>query len=92
MNKEEHYTIAIILVIIFYFILNYLHLLKYFGYSVALLLGSVLPDIIEPAKTYTHRNYFHSKRILKIMCYLLIPTLILGFFINWVFYIFFLII
>ena len=92
MNKEEHYTIAFILVIIFYFILNYFHLLNYFGYSVALLFGSVLPDMIEPAKNYTHRNYFHSKRILKIMYYLIIPTLIIGFFINWIFYVFFLVI
>ena len=92
MNSEEHYILAFILVVASYFVLNYFNLLNYFGYSVALLIGSILPDIIEPAKHYTHRNYFHSKRFLKINYYLLLPTLLIGFFINWIFYLFFLII
>ncbi len=92
MNKEEHFTLAIILVIAIYFILNYLNLLNYFPYAGVLLIGSVLPDIIEPAKHYTHRNYFHSKRFLKILYYSLIPTLLLGVFIHGILYLFFLVI
>lgn len=91
MNSKEHYTLAFILLIVIYFILNYFNLLSYFGYSVSLLLGSVLPDMIEPAKNYMHRNYFHSKRFLKILYYLIIPTLILSILFNYLFYIFFLI-
>lgn len=91
MNTKEHFTLAIILLIVIYFILNWLNLLNYFSYASVLIIGSVLPDIIEPAKDYTHRNYFHSKRFLKILYYSLIPTFLMGIFFNKVLYIFFLI-
>jgi membrane-bound metal-dependent hydrolase YbcI (DUF457 family) len=53
------------------------------------IIGSLAPDIIEPAGHYTHRDFFHSKRILK---YLVIPLLIsfpIMFFVpvfDWVFF------
>jgi len=90
MNKEQHFTLAIVLLIAIYFGLNWLNLLNYFSYASVLIIGSVLPDIIEPAKHYTHRNYFHSKRFLKILYYSLIPTLLIGIFFNWILYFFFL--
>ena len=37
------------------------------------LIGSLAPDVIEPAGHYTHRDFFHSKKILK---YLVAPLLI----------------
>jgi len=92
MNKEQHFTVAIVLLIAIYFGLNWLNLLNYFFYAGVLIIGSVLPDIIEPAKHYTHRNYFHSKRFLKILYYSLIPTLLIGIFFNWILYIFFLVV
>ena len=36
-------------------------------------IGSILPDIIEPADHYRHRAFFHSRSLLK---YLLIGTLV----------------
>ena len=92
MNREEHFFIGFVLLILSYFILNYLGFLKFFGYAVTLLIGSVLPDVIEPAKDYTHRDYFHSRRFLKILYYGLIVTFIIGLISNQIFYIFFLII
>jgi len=92
MNREEHFTTGFILLILFYFIMSYFNLSSYFGYATILLIGSILPDIIEPAKHYTHRNYFHSKRFLKALYISLIPLILIGFFVNNIFYIFFLII
>lgn len=92
MNREQHIGIAFILLIGFYFLLQWLNLMAYFGYAVTLLFGSILPDLIEPAKHYTHRNYFHSKRFLKILYYSLIPLLIIGIFFNLILYAFFLVI
>ena len=43
---------------------------------IASLIGSVSPDIIEPPVDYTHRRFFHSKRMLK---YLFVPLLIFFF-------------
>ena len=55
------------------------------------MIGSLAPDLIEPARHYTHRDFFHSKRILK---YLIVPLLIsfpIMFFVpifEWIFFIF----
>ena len=97
-NKETHFTIAFIALIILYFIMNKLNLFNYFGYATILLIGSVLPDIIEPAvakknrKTWEHRQFFHSKRFLKSLYVSLIPLLILGIMFNIILYLFFLVI
>ena len=58
-NKETHFTIAIIVLI------GLIYLKFPAGYAFALVIGSILPDIFEPAYHYTHRNFFHSKRMLK---------------------------
>ena len=91
MNKEEHFTLAFILLIGFYFLLNWMHLSNYFSYAGLLLIGSILPDILEPAKDYTHRDYFHSERFLKLLYKSLIPLVIIGLFLNQILYLFFLI-
>jgi inner membrane protein len=90
MNSKEHFTLAFILLIIIYFILNYFNLNAYFSYSAVLLIGAILPDIIEYPKDWKHRKFFHSKRFLRGCCYSLIITLVLGLLINSFLYIFFL--
>ena len=92
MNSDEHLGIAFISIIIFYFFLKFIGLISYFGYASALIVGSVLPDIIEPAKNYKHRKYFHSKRFLKVLAISLIPFFIIGIFNNLFLYGLFLII
>jgi inner membrane protein len=89
MNKNEHYTVAFIVLIVIYFLLDYINLIKFFGYAVTLIVGSVAPDILEPAKHYTHRKFFHSSTTLKYLTYSLIPLLIFSLIINNIFYIFF---
>jgi len=88
-NRETHFVFAVIFLIIIYFILKQFNLMDYLFYAGILIIGSVLPDIIEPAKNYTHRNYFHSKRFLKILYYSLIPTLLVGIFFHNFLYVFF---
>ncbi len=94
-RRETHYTIAFVLLILVYFLMNKLGLFSYFGYAVAILVGSVLPDVIEPAisngnrKAWQHRQVFHSKRTLKGILILIIPVLILGMFFNIFLYLFF---
>lgn len=92
MNKNEHLLIALILLVVTYFIFNYFNLLNYLGYAVTLFIGSVIPDWTEPAKDYQHRSYFHSKKFLKILYYSAIPLLLIGLFSNWFLYLFFLVI
>lgn len=91
-NKETHFTIAFILLVIIYFLMNYLSLVKYFGFATILLIGSILPDMIEPAYHYTHRKYFHSKSFLKILYIILLPLLIISIFLPIILYLLFLII
>jgi|GEM_PF-6261089 inner membrane protein len=90
MDREAHFTFGIILLIGSYFLLDYIHLISLFGYAITLIVGSVLPDIIEPAKDYTHRDYFHSKRFLKMLYYSLPITLLIGLFFHGWLYLFFL--
>jgi len=85
MNREEHFTLGFVLLFVSYFVLKYFNLFHLFGYAGFLLIGSVLPDVIEPAKHYTHRNFFHSKRFLKILAYSLLASFVIGFLINPVF-------
>lgn len=97
-NRETHFTIAFIALVIIYFIMNKFNLINYSGYAVILLVGSILPDIIEPAiaknnrKAWEHRQFFHSKKLLKNLYISLIPLLILGVIFNLFFYLFFLVI
>lgn len=88
MNTQQHFGFALILVIISYFVLDFLNLTNYLRYTITLFIGAVIPDWIEPALDYKHRKYFHSRRMLKNLCFLLIPSFILGSFFSWFFYLF----
>lgn len=68
MNKEQHLTIGTISFSIFILAIYQIRevdtqflVLGFLG----LLLGSVIPDIIEPPTSWKHRGFYHSKRILK---------------------------
>lgn len=69
--------------------LFFVNALDLFVYGLGLFIGGVLPDWIEPAHHYTHRKFFHSKRLLKWLYYSLIPLLILSYFWNDGFWLFF---
>jgi membrane-bound metal-dependent hydrolase YbcI (DUF457 family) len=76
-DREVHFTIsfiALIILIYFNFPINY---------AFALIIGSILPDIFEPAYHYTHRGFFHSKRMLK-YTFLTVIALPIGFLLSWI--------
>jgi hypothetical protein len=90
-GRNTHFSIALILLIVIYFTLDYFNfnLSNYSLNAVALLIGSVIPDIIEPAEHYTHRKYYHSKRFLKILYFSLPISLLLGIILNPILCVFF---
>jgi len=78
MNQEEHIFIGIVIFCVYYFIDNFLvnsfvtpvigisvNGLWYVG-AVLTIIGSIIPDYIEPATHWTHRSKFHSKRTLNL--------------------------
>jgi len=44
----------------------------------ATLFGSVMPDAIEPARTWSHRGLGHSRRMLRLAGWLFALTAVLG--------------
>jgi inner membrane protein len=62
MNFKQHTVISIIIaVIIGYFFRD---LIVYVGFIV---LGALLPDIIEPPRSPFHRKFFHSRLFFKLL-------------------------
>lgn len=70
MNKEEHFIIGIFS-FIFYFLIINLVILSAPGKDIislgilSTIAGSIIPDILEPPKHWTHRNKYHSKTYMK---------------------------
>ena len=90
MRNKEHIGFAIFIGIGIYFVLIVLNLEELFAYTIPMYLTTVLPDILEPAIHYTHRNFFHSKRVLRFLYkYALWISLVIAIFFNGFFYIFF---
>lgn len=90
MNRDAHIGIAILLAILFSFILVKLGLENFMYYLFPMYFTSILPDVLEPATDYTHRQFFHSKRVLKFLLnYALTITFIFALIFHWGFYIFF---
>lgn len=69
MNRGEHFLIGAILCAIIFFLINKINwnpLTSQMGWIfIGVFVGSVIPDIIEPAKDYKHRKKFHSWTYLK---------------------------
>jgi membrane-bound metal-dependent hydrolase YbcI (DUF457 family) len=67
-NRETHMGIAFILIII---IGKLFHLqiqdiaTKYFAQAACLVVGSVIPDFLDPPRNPYHRKFFHSKHLFK---------------------------
>ncbi len=99
MNNREHVFIGIIIFFVYNFFNNtiinaILHPLVGISigtmwlYGVILsVIGSGMPDVIEPAYNWTHRSRFHSKKILRFSAGIFSITAIIGLFIPGIFYI-----
>ena len=67
MNREQHLIIGIIIFAVFTWLYYYLvkipvDMIIYGG--IAAVIGSIIPDILEPATNWMHRGLGHSKRAL----------------------------
>lgn len=92
MNHGEHVFIGIVVFFVYNFFNNTIIntvLNPLFGLSIDSLwligvflavLGSVIPDKIEPATHWTHRGTFHSKKTLKISGQVFVVAAALGLF------------
>jgi hypothetical protein len=92
MNHREHVFIGIVVFAVYNFINNtfinaILHPINGASISTQWLIGgfiavigSTFPDIIEPAKDWTHRDKFHSKKMLRSFAGIFIVTAIIGLF------------
>jgi membrane-bound metal-dependent hydrolase YbcI (DUF457 family) len=87
MNKPEHIAIGIIAFLIFTGLYSVIKIpVNWIGYGfIGVIIGSILPDILEPAKSWMHRGVGHSKRTLKMLGMIFAVNAILAlfsFFIN----------
>ncbi len=46
----------------------------------ASLFGSVMPDVLEPARTWSHRGFCHSRRSMKASAWIFAFTAVIGLF------------
>jgi len=84
MNKNQHIVFGILSFLPYYLVFNSIHEIEnqVILYSIlSVLIGSIIPDIIEPATNWKHRGYGHSKRILiRLAQFLLLFSFIAIFF------------
>jgi len=77
MNKKVHICIGIIAFLIytgfFYFIIKIPTDIKLYGLG-CVIIGSIIPDILEPAYNWMHRGMCHSKRALKFSVMIFVIT------------------
>ncbi|MCZ7357333.1 MAG: hypothetical protein O8C66_09800 [Candidatus Methanoperedens sp.] len=89
MNRQQHLTIGAIAFIVYtyliYLIIRISTDVVVYAF-IAVVLGSIIPDILEAPASWMHRGLGHSKRALKLMGKILIITALIGLLIN-IFYI-----
>ena len=98
MNHREHVLIGVVIFFVYNFFNNTLIntiLQPLFGISINTMwlygvilavIGSGIPDILEPASHWTHRNKFHSKKTLRLSEGIFSITAIIGLFFPISFY------
>ncbi|MFA4877491.1 MAG: metal-dependent hydrolase [Methanoregula sp.] len=70
MNRKAHLVIGALLFLSYVYVTGFFHgtSLELFVFGiVAVALGSLFPDIIEPATGSHHRGICHSRRVLKFL-------------------------
>ena len=85
MNRQEHVTIGTIAFLAYSYLLYLVFktsteaILYAF---IAVILGSIIPDILEPPTSWMHRSTCHSKRALKLSGKILAITALIGLFFS----------
>ena len=78
MNREEHLTIGVIAFFAYTYFIDYFSS-DAIGYAfIAAVLGSIVPDILEPPTDWAHRDVFHSVRALKLTGMIFVLTALVG--------------
>ena len=81
-NRETHFGIALLIFLVYAFILYQFFSFNYISYGVSVFLGAILPDILDPwskENRYEHRRFFHSTNLLKPLWIVCGISLILSF-------------
>ena len=77
MNRTQHIVAGLVVFAIYTYLVYQIRSIGVevlFLGGVAAILGSMLPDIIEPASDWTHRGFAHSKRILRRLSLIVLLT------------------
>ncbi len=85
MNTKTHVITALIISVFIIFFLKFDEI-----YLLGIIIGVLLPDILEPPKSIFHRKFFHSKRMLKGIVLIMTITFILSYALKsllWLFFI-----
>ncbi len=85
MNRQQHLIIGAIAFIAYTYLIYLITKISTDAivYAfIAVILGSVIPDIIEAPTSWMHRGLGHSKRALKLMGMILIITALIGLLFN----------
>ena len=69
MNLKSHVMTAVLLAIATAYYLQYERIFLF-----GIVIGSMLPDIIEPATSRFHRKFWHSRRIMNALLLLIIVS------------------
>jgi len=94
MNHGAHFLISIIAFAVY----NYLHngiINSLSGVPVGIwligiflaALGAAIPDLLEPARHWSHRRFFHSRKMLDWAVCIFAITAVIGFFLPLIYYI-----
>src|SRR5665811_315548 len=81
MNRKEHMAIGIMAFIAYKVLVHLMVKISDDPVLYALLavvLGSILPDILEPPTSWMHRGVYHSKRTLKSIEKIFVVTVFIG--------------
>lgn len=90
MNRQAHIIIGLIAAGFISFLIDGFTLGPSLGYAlVGGFIGSLLPDRIEPADSFDHRDFFHSKTLMRMLGVVMLVSLPVSFFITWVWFIFY---
>ncbi len=77
-RKADHFGIALLIFVAGAVVFGKLGFITPIFYTLFLAIGSILPAIFEPVHPYTHRNFYHSKTMMRRCCYGIGITFFLG--------------
>jgi hypothetical protein len=83
MNKQYHLAIGIIILVAYSIICSKLSLTPNIFYASAVLLGAILPDILDPwslKERFDHRKVWHSTNLIKPLGIILVISFVIAIF------------